>query len=321
MNVLVLGGTRFVGRHIVLALLGAGHTVSVLTRGQTADELPATVERLHGNRNDGVRGLAALGNRSWEACVDVSGYTPQQVRASAELLQGHVQRYLFISTASVYAEQHRHPIREEDPLVPAAAEHITEVTGETYGPLKVTCETIVQEIYGDACAILRPQLVAGPFDPTARYSYWPDRVARGGTVLAAGRDTDYLQVIDARDIGRFVVTVLEQKLSGVFNLAGPRLTWAAFLSILDARNVYWTNADELERVGTHFSELPIYIPEQSEQGGLMDVSQAKAVAAGLTLTDPADTARDTRAWSQHATLAYPLDPAREAEIIGWLEAN
>src|SRR3954452_19102202 len=158
MDILVLGGTRFVGRHIVEALLDGGHRVSVLTRGSSPDELPASVERLRGDRNEGAGGLAALSGRTWDACVDVSGYTPAQVRPSAESLHDRISRYLFISTVSVYVDSGDTPVLETHPLLPEAAEDVTEITGETYGPLKVACQRIIRGLYGDRCTILRPQI-------------------------------------------------------------------------------------------------------------------------------------------------------------------
>lgn len=320
MQILILGGTRFVGRHIVEAFLQASHKVTVLTRGQTADELPEAVERLQGDRNAGSAGLSALAGRSWDACIDVSGYTPLQVRSSAETLRGCVGRYVFVSTVSVYAEQYRHPIRETDPLLPPFEGDTAEISFETYGPLKVACERIISEIYGDACTILRPQLVAGPHDYTPRYPYWVDRVARGGTILAAGKDSDHIQVIDARDIGRFAVNVVQQQLSGIFNLSGPRLTWQAFLDVLGAQNVFWVTPEQLAAVGVEIYELPVYLPDNNTQGGVMETDHSRALAAGLTLTDPAVTARDTRAWSKGAGLEYKLTPEREAEILRAIRA-
>lgn len=250
--------------------------------------------------------------------MDVSGYTPRQVRASAEELRGHVGRYVFVSTVSVYAEPERHPVREDDPLSPPAAEDVTEVSGQTYGPLKVTCENIVRELYGDHCTVLRPQIVAGPFDHTARYPYWVDRAARGGQVLAPGDGSDFLQVIDARDLARFTVKVVEDGIDGVFNLAGPRIGWADFMTVLGVSEPVWVDAKTLETNGLGFKELPVYIPAGGEQGGLMDVDNARAVAAGLTLSDPAVTAQDTRAWSKNADLNYALTPEREREILASL---
>lgn len=323
LNVLVLGGTQFVGRHIVEALLAGGHRVAVLTRGRTPDELPEAVERLKGDRDEGAAGLAALEGRTWDACVDVSGYTPRQVRASAEALRGGVGRYVFVSTVSVYAEQNRHPIREDDPLLPEAAEDVTEVTGETYGPLKVTCERIVEEVFGERATILRPQIVAGPYDPTGRYTYWIDRVARGGDFLAPGDGSDFLQVIDARDLARFTVRVLEEGVPGIFNLAGPRLSWRAFLDLAreatgsDARPV-WVAGATLEAQGVGWRELPAWVPAGGAQGGVMDVSSERAQAAGLAHTDPLTTARDTRAWSANAPQKSFLTPERETEVLASL---
>ncbi|MFC3833693.1 MULTISPECIES: NAD-dependent epimerase/dehydratase family protein [Deinococcus] len=314
MDILILGGTQFVGRHIVEACLTAGHNVSILTRGRSHDDLPTAVERLRGDRAK-ADGLDALHGRSWDACVDVSGYVPQAVRASAELLHDRVQRYVFISTASVYAEPERHPVREDDPLLPPAAEDVTQVTGETYGPLKVACEAIVQDVFGERATLLRPQIVAGPHDHTARYPYWVDRAARGGRVLAPGDGTDHVQVIDGRDLARFTVGVVENRIGGVFNLAGPRLSWAAFMDVLGIAEPVWVPRHDLDTHDLGFRELPLYIPEHDAQGGLMDIANDRARRAGLTLTDPAVTARDTRAWSAGAGLTYALTPQREGEIL------
>ncbi|WP_051935465.1 NAD-dependent epimerase/dehydratase family protein [Deinococcus sp. YIM 77859] len=323
LKVLVLGGTQFVGRHIVEALLSAGHRVSVLTRGRTPDELPDEVERLRGDRDEGPAGLFALSGRTWDAGVDVSGYTPRQVRASAEALREAVHRYVFISTASVYAEQDRHPLHEDAPLLPGAAEDVTEVTGATYGPLKVTCERIVGEIYGERATILRPQIVAGPYDPTGRYTFWIDRIAAGGDFLAPGDGSDFVQVIDARDLAHFVVTVLQKDVGGVFNLAGPRLSWRDFVDVVreatgaDARPT-WTAANTLAAQGVGGRELPLYLPVRGEQGGLMDLDSGRAQAAGLTLREPRQTARDTRSWSAGTPQRTFLTREREAEVLATL---
>jgi len=315
MHILILGGTQFVGRHIVEAFLAAGHTVSVLTRGQTADTLPASVERLRGDRDAPGAGLEALAGRSWDACVDVSGYTPRQVRPSAEYLRDRVHRYVFISAVSAYGDPTERPVRETHPLLPPAAEDVTEIDGDTYGPLKVACERIVQEIYGDRTTLLRPQVVVGPYDPSGRYTYWVDRAARGGEMLAPGDGADHVQVIDARDLARFVVTVVEKDLAGAFNLAGPRITWAEFLQILGAKELVWVNAGILKAAGLTFVELPLFRPEHGPRSSLMDISTERARAAGLTLTDPAITVRATRAWSQDEDLPPALSPEREAELI------
>ena len=315
MKILVLGGTQFVGYHIVMAFLAAGHTVSILTRGKTTDTLPARVERLRGDRDQGTIGLDALTGRSWDACVDVSGYTPKQVRASAEKLQRIVQRYVYISAVSVYGDPTERPVLETHPLLPPAAEDVTEVNGETYGPLKVACENIVREVYGERCALLRPQIIAGPYDDSNRYSYWVNRAVQGGEMLAPGDGSDHVQVIDARDLARFTVKVAQDNLNGAFNLAGPRITWAEFMQVLDAKNLVWVNTEIIKSANLSFLELPLFRPEHGARSSLMDVSNERAQAAGLTLTDPTITVRDTRAWSLTANLTFTLTPEREAELI------
>ncbi len=315
MRVLVLGGTRFIGRHIVEDLLAAGHGVSILARGVSPDELPAQVERLRGDRDTGAAGLAALSGRSWDACVDVSGYTPRHVRPSAELLCESVKRYVFVSAVRVYGDPEDRPVRESHPRVPPAGERVTEINDETYGPLKVACENIVEEVYADRCALLRPQVVVGPHDPTGRYSYWVRRALRGGSMLAPGDGSDHVQVIDVRDVARFTRTLIENDLGRAFNLAGPRLTWAEFLDLLGAERVVWVASDILRAAGLTSLELPLYRPERGPLGSLMDVSSERARAAGLTLTDPQGTGMDTRHWLSDRVPTLALSPEREAELI------
>ena len=315
MKILILGGTQFIGRHMTLAFLAAGHTVSVLPRGLSPDDLPLEVERLRGDRDRGPAGLQALTDRTWDACIDVSGYTPRQVRPSAELLRAQVQRYVFISSVSVYGDTQRRPVLETDPLLPAEAEDVTEINGETYGPLKVTCEGIVQELYGPRSTILRPQIVAGPHDHTGRYPYWVNRAVQGGEMLAPGDGSDHLQVIDVRDLARFAVQVVEDKLEGVFNLVGPRLSWSVFMQVLGAEQLTWVSTEVLEAQGVTSQELPLFRPEHGPLSSLMDVSPDRILAAGLTLTDPAVTVRDTRAWSETAHLTPPFTLEREAAVL------
>ena len=315
MRVLILGGTQFLGRHIVETGLAAGHTLSVLNRGVSTDELPEQVERLRGDRDQGVSGLQALAGRSWDACVDVSGYTAVQVRASAELLSPSVQRYVYVSAVSVYGDPQRRPVRETHRRVPPAGEHVTDVNGETYGALKVACENIVGQIYGDRSTCLRPQVVVGPHDPSGRYTYWVQRAGRGGEMLAPGDGSDHLQVIDVRDLARFVVTVIEHELGGAFNLAGPRLTWAHFVTMLGAQNIAWVDAQTLLAAKLSFNELPLFRPERGVRSSLMDVSSERAQALGLTLTEPGVTLRDVREWVRGRAPVTALSCEREAELI------
>ena len=295
--------------------MAAGHGVSILTRGVTPDALPASVERLRGDRDRGTDGLDAFAGRAWDACVDVSGYTSLHVRASAECLRNRVKCYVFISAVRVYGDPILRPVRETHALLPAAAEDVTEVNDDTYGPLKVACEQIVQKVYGEHCVLLRPQIVAGPYDPSGRYTYWVNRAARGGEVLAPGDGSDHVQVIDARDLARFTVKVVENELSGAFNLVGPRMTWAEFMRVLGVEHPVWVSADLLQSANLDNRELHLYRPEHGKWSSLMDVSSEKAQAAELILTDPAVTAHDTHAWNLGLELPHALSPEREAELI------
>ena len=274
---IILGGTQFIGRPLVTTLLSSGHTVSILNRGQSPDELPAHVERLRGDRDQGAAGLASLAGRSWDVCVDVSGYTPRQVRPSAEKLHRSVQRYVFVSAVSVYGDPTQRPVRETHPRVPAAGEDVTDVNAETYGGLKVTCENLVQEIYADRCTLLRPQIVVGPYDPRG-HSYWVQRAVSGGEMLAPGDGSDHVQVIDVRDLAQFGRWVIEHDLGGAFNLAGPRLTWTEFMQVLGAENLVWVAAGIIRAAGATEFELPLFRTELGPRSGLMEVSNEQARA-------------------------------------------
>ena len=315
MRVLILGGTQFVGRHIVETLLRAGHSVSILTRGQSVNELPAQVERLRGDRDRGTEGLIALKGRCWDVCVDVSGYTPRQVRTSAQMLCDSVNRYIFVSAVSVYGDPQQRPVRESHPRVPPADENVTQLDGENYGRLKVACEDIVQQVYGGRCTLLRPQIVVGPHDPSGRYLYWVQRAARGGVMLAPGDGADHVQVIDARDLAQFAAITIAKDLGGPFNLAGPRLTWAEFVNVLGAKEIAWVAAAVIRAAGVSESELPLFRPERGPRSGLMDVSNERTLAAGLTLTDPRTTARDVRTWALRRSSTATLPSERELELL------
>jgi 2'-hydroxyisoflavone reductase len=315
MKILVLGGTQFIGRHIVEAMVSAGHDVSILNRGKSQDELPTRVERLRGDRDEGVQALEVLARRTWDACVDVNGYTPRQVRPSAEMLRRNVKRYLFVSAVSVYGDPDHGPVEETHPRIPPAGEDVTEVGSETYGALKVACENIVGQLYGDRCTILRPQVVGGPHDHIGRLSYWVHRATMGGEMLAPGDGSDHVQVIDVRDLARFTTTVIENHLGGSFNLAGPRLTWAEFMQALHAKNIVWVAAEIIKSAGLTFVELPLYRPKGSARSSLMHVSNERAIKAGLTLTDPEITVKDTRAWLLRRNFKPALSPEIEAKLI------
>lgn len=317
MDLLILGGTRFVGRHIVLAALARGHRVTTFTRGHSPDELPAEVERLHGDR---TADLSALAGRRWDACVDVSGYLPRVVRASAEALRDAVGRYLFISTLSVYEASGVGPLTEDSALIELADPESEDIQAH-YGGLKVLCERAVEEVYGARATILRPDIVAGPFDPTGRYTYWPLRLARGGAVLAPGDGQDPVQYVDARDLAAFALQLLEADQGGTYNAAGPVFTWRDFLAAVGrgvgaSADLHWREAGLLEARGIGWNELPLYIPRTSEAASLMNAANERALAAGFTPRPSEETAREVLDWAKGQPLKEgQLSPEQEAQLL------
>jgi len=334
-NLLVLGGTRFVGRQLVLTALERGHTVTVFTRGQTGDDLPPEVERLHGDRDTGELGALTgpePAGRTWDACLDVSGYLPRVVEQSAELLKDAVKRYLFVSTVSVYVDGQPGPLSEDSALATLSTPQSEDIRAD-YGALKVICEDRVRRIYGQRATIVRPGLVAGPFDHTGRFTYWALRAARGGVAspgasvhdeggvaLAPGDGQDITQVIDVRDLAAFTVHLLEEDIGGTFNAVGEPLRFSAFLNGISAgvgsQPIWrWVSRAEQERLGA--TELwPIYAHREP----VLNIEPTRARAAGLKLRSLADTARDTLAWAQ-ASGAEGAGPSaeREAELLAQLE--
>jgi 2'-hydroxyisoflavone reductase len=326
MRVLVLGGTQFIGRHIVEQLHAANHHVTIFNRGQKLTERTAA-EHLFGDRDLGASGLTALANGQWDACVDTSGYTPLQVRASTTLLRPRVRHYVYMSTASVYAPGARLPAKESAAVLPTMEESVTEITQDTYGRLKATCEGIVREQFGaEHTTILRPQIVAGPHDHTGRYAYWVDRVTRGGTMLGPGDGTDPLQVVDVRDLARFAVRCVEQNLSSCFNISGHRMPWSEFLALLGARskNVVWVSKKHLKEQDADFTMLPLYRAADAQDAHGANMSSEKAEAAGFVRTPAADTRSAVKAWMATAKSPIPSDArflsqAKERELIALAE--
>ena len=301
MNILVLGGTQFVGRHIVLSALERGHTVTTFTRGQTQGDLPETVTRLHGDRLDMNGGLDALQSGRWDACIDVSGYLPRVVEQSARLLRGRVGRYLFISTVSVYAPGEREFTTETSPVL-ELEDPASEDTTAHYGGLKVLCERVVSGLYGEQATHVRPHIVAGPDDHTRRFTSWPEALARGEPVLAPGDGSDPVQYIDARDLADFVVHLLEQDTGGTFHTAVPPMSWHAFLNdmadgLRSQAELVWTPASELKTRGLGWNELPLFVARAEDDAAQMRLDNSRAVAAGLRCRPLVETARDTLEWS------------------------
>ena len=334
MKLLVLGGTKFLGRHVVEAALARGDEVTLFNRGVHNAELFPEVEKLRGDREGG---LGVLRGRRWDAVVDTSGYAPRLVRASAGLLADAVELYVFISSMSVYAD-YRRPNDETSPTATLADETIEEVTGETYGALKALCERAAEDALKGRALSVRAGLIVGPYDPSGRFTYWPVRVARGGEVLAPAPPSRQVQFVDARDLAEWILRMIDARRAGVFNAAGPdyELTMEGFLGACrDAceTEASFTWIDEqflLDNGVQSWGELPLWIPESDEQHRYFLAENCeRAFAAGLTFRPAADTARDTLEWQRAGSpglvtdsryQATPLTPERERELLdAWHE--
>jgi 2'-hydroxyisoflavone reductase len=323
MRILVLGGTVFLGRHIVESALARGHEVTLFNRGQHNPDLFPEVEKLRGNR-DGD--LLALEGRRWDAVIDTSGYLPRIVRQSAEKLKDKTNLYAFISTISVYADESTPNQDESAPLATLQDDSAEEITGETYGGLKVLCERVVEEVYPDRALIIRPGLIVGPDDPTDRYTYWPVRIAHGGEALVPGRPERAVQYIDVRDLSDWTVRMVEEGKTGVYNANGPDyvLTMERFVNACkeaagsNASFVWVPEQFLLDRGVEQWMELPLWVSEE-EAPGFFAYDVSKAVRDGLSFRAPEETARDTIAWERTRPADHEwragMKPEREAELL------
>ncbi len=329
MRLLILGGTRFVGRHVVELALAGGHEVTLFTRGKTNADLFPNVEHLHGDRETGD--LESLKGKTWDAVIDTCGYIPRAVRQAGDVLKDAVDRYLFISTISVYEDPVAAGSDENAPLKKLEDETVEAVTGETYGSLKVLCEQVAESMFGERALIVRPGMIVGQYDPTDRFTSWVTRIAQGGEVLVPGKPTRAVQMIDGRDLGAFQLHLLEQGISGVFNATGAAqpYTWGDWVAGMrdttgsDA-TFTWVDDTFLEEQKVNGGELPFWVPEPHD--GVFAVSVQRAVDAGLTFTPFADTVRATLAFAQTLPADAPrkagLPPEREAELLkAWKEKS
>jgi 2'-hydroxyisoflavone reductase len=318
MKLLVLGGTKFLGRHAVDAALAGGHKVTIFTRGQTNSELFPKVEHLQGDR-DGD--LDALRGGAWDGVVDTSGYVPRIVRQSAELLHDRVGRYVFVSSISVY-DDFSAPLSETSPVA-ELEDPASEEIEEHYGALKAACEGVVEEIYSDRSARVRAGLIVGPYDPTDRFTYWPRRIALGGEVLGPGDPGAPVQFIDARDLAAWLVLLALEGPGGTFNATGPsqELTFEQLLddmreTIRSDAHVVWLDGERVLEAGVQpWSELPLWLPSK-DYAGMARADISRALAAGLTFRPVEETIADTLAWDRSEPGDRPtLTQDKEQEIL------
>jgi 2'-hydroxyisoflavone reductase len=325
LDILVLGGTGFIGPHLVKHAVSRGHRVTIFTRGRRQADLPEQVVRLVGDRNGQ---LGALEGKKWDAVVDDSATNPDWVRQSTELLKGAVGQYLFTSSTGVYYPYLKRGLDES--VAPHVELADPKDGSETFGVAKARCERQTQEVFGNRAIIIRPTYIVGPGDTTDRFPYWPVRLARGGEVLAPGRREDPVQFVDVRDLAEFMVKVIEDKRSGAFNVAGPKsaMTIPVFLEearkALDAK-VQFTWVDDYDFLASQKIEEAIpWAMLRGNDDGMMSIRNDRAVAAGLGFRPLATTVRDTLAWwpsvpeARRQKPRFTITPEQEtAALTAW----
>ena len=335
LRILILGGTGFTGPFQVKYALSRGHKVTVFNRGKThPGELPKAAEQLIGDRNGK---LDALKGRKWDVCIDNPTTLPVWVRDAAQILKGNIDRYVFISTISVFSDVSKVNMDESGPLAEYKGTDAMKETQETlrasnyglYGPLKALSEKETEKWFPGKALIIRPGLIVGPGDESDRFTYWPVRVARGGEVLAPGTPDDPVQFIDARDLAEWTIRVVEQGNVGTFNATGPayKLTMGKMLDDIKAATksnatFTWADADFLTSQKVHpWSDMPAWVPPRGDAIGFSQINNKKAINKGLTFRSVGDTTVATLEWfhkqpaERQAKLKAGLTAEREAAVL------
>ena len=304
LKLLILGGSGFIGPHMVRQALDRGHEVSIFNRGKTNPHLFPDIEKLVGDRGGD---LEALKGRQWDVVIDNSGYIPRHVRNSAQLLKDSAEHYLFTSTGGVYAAVYDgnwpEGYTDEDAPLSVLPEPESEDIGEYYGQLKVVCEQEVQQAFPERYTITRPGLIVGPGDSTDRFTYYPARVSQGGEMMAFGTPKDPVQYIDARDLAKFCLLCVENRQVDIYNSIGPEqvFTIGQMLNQIKAAigastRFTWVPAAFLAESEISMGSVMPWISPESEISGLVRLSSERAFKNGLTFRPFAETASDTLEW-------------------------
>ena len=300
MKLLILGGTVFLGRHIVEQALLAGHEVTLFNRGQSNPELfEGQVEKIQGDR---AKDLTRLQGRRFDACIDPSGYLPGPVKTAGELLKDQIDRYVFVSSISVYPNYDK-PGMDEDSELAELPEDVDPTVYDVayYGAFKVLCEQAIEAEIPGRCLQVRSGLIVGPYDPTNRFTYWPARIAKGGNVLCPPADFP-VQIIHAADQARWILHMLEADQMGVFNVTSDRGTYTVRdivqasikVSGSDANPIYASSDFLLEQGVGPWMEFPLWLPDSHINMSL--VSASKAMESGLQLMPLEQVVRSTLDW-------------------------
>jgi len=308
MNILMLGGTQFSGRSCVMQAVQAGHQVTVLHRSKADPGLPSSVRRIVGDRDpalgDGLAQIHAIAEKGerFDAVVDMCGYVPRVVQASCDLLNNSTDIYIYISSVSVYERSADATPDEDSPVITLEDPTVEEVTSETYGGLKVLCERVVDQSFGNRACIVRPGLIAGPNDPTDRFTWWVRVLASEEAVLVPAEPAGLVSFIDARDLAAFFLTCAANQTTGVFNAVGPEVG-LGFGTFLDRAKAALKSKTRLlacahDWLAGHevkpWQSLPFWLPAESQS--MHRVSGARARSKGLLNRSLEETVRDTHAW-------------------------
>lgn len=327
MDILIIGGTRFLGRHLVEAAARNGHKVTLFNRGQSNPRLFPDIETITGDR--GVENdLQHLHGRRWDVVIDTCGYIPRHVRRMAETLKGSVNHYIFISSISVYPGLPRPDIDESEPVGTLDDETVEEITGETYGPLKALCEGALDAVMPGKGLHVRSGLIVGPHDPTDRFTYWPARIERGGRMAAPDFPDCPVQIIDGRDLSEWIIRMAEAHTTGVFNVTGPEVPFTLSHLFDTCREVLAADVDVdwvdeqflLDQDVAPWMGMPLWIPSFDEDSaGFSCVSIEKALAQGLTFRSLGETIRDTVDWVHERPddwqMKAGISAEKEAEVL------
>lgn len=332
MKLLIIGGTRFLGRHLVSAALERDHEITLFNRGTHSSV--KNVEMIQGDRHTDI---GKLRGRRWDAVIDTCGMLPSAVRSAAEVLSGSVDRYIFISSQNAYADVSTPGVTETAPVATLTSTQLDEAHaidrsgepsyGKLYGGLKALCEQAAEEVMPNRVLIIRPGLIVGPNDYTDRFTYWVARIARGGEVLAPGRPDRFVQFIDVRDLSEWILRMVERREAGAYYASNMPKTFT-MKNVLDEckavsqSDAIFTWASEkflLENEVAAWSEMPLWLPEDAAPHlkGFMFVSSDKAVRAGLSFRSLTDTIGATLTWYQkdRHKLKAGLEPDKEEALL------
>lgn len=339
MKILVIGGSVFLGRHIVAEALRRGHEVTTFNRGRSGTDLPG-VEAVRGDREvtDDLVRLAA--DRQWDAVVDVCGFVPRVVLESVRTLSGHAPHYTFISSISAYPDWPDKPgVDETFPRHECPPDADAEY-GD-YGVLKAGCERAVEEHFDGGALVIQPGLIIGPYENVGRLPWWLTRISQGGRVLAPGDPTMPMQLIDARDIAAFTLDQAAKGTTGRYMTGGVQgnTTYGGWLDDCrevtgsDAEFVWVDDAFLIDQGVEQWTELPLWYAggADGQSQGVWTHTSAKALAAGLTCRPVRETVQDTWEWLKEipedrrsfgsVRLSHGIDPEKEARILAAWDAR